>query len=158
MVNIIKQIFEFFRKKEFSEVDFNVLDTYSINFKEVSDEILHKIKSVIINFREANILNCHDSDLLKSNAFEFSNIDDLLLKVRDVISEDYRETYFEANQENWIFNYFLSDGGNLKKDALLINNTLSYPEHFNLGTVTYSVLAIKKYKGKYYFWNLLEKE
>lgn len=147
---------ELFRKKEYFPVDYNRLNSHSITFKEIGDDDLIKIRDVILNFSEAKSIDDKKSKLFETGALSFSNIENLMLTIKDTIIKDYRQTYFEALKENWDFNYFLSDSANIYNDVLLINNRLSYPEHFEKGVVMYSVLAIKKFKGKYYFWDLIE--
>lgn len=156
-INKLWDIFlEVFRKKEYFSIDYDSLNNYSIAFKEISNDDLIKIRNVILNFPEAEVLNDKKSKLFETDALSFSEIENLMIIIKDTISKDYKQTYFEALKHNWNFNYFVSNSFKIYDNVFLINNRLSYPKYMEKGTVMYSLLAIKKFKGKYYFWDLLE--
>jgi len=154
-MKFINRILEFFRKKDYYQVDFNDLNSYSIIFKEIEEKDLIKIKKVISEFPE--VKSIYDkSKFMEKDALIFSDLENLMLTIKETISNDYKETYFESLKENWAFNYFLSDSNDIYKNVILINNHLSYPKTLNKGSVIYPLAAIKKFRGKYYFWDLLE--
>lgn len=147
---------EIFRKKEYFEIDFNTLNNYSIVFREITENDLLKIKEVILKINDAEVIDDFKAELFSDKAIVFSNIDDLLNQIKNTVSEDFKDTFFEATSNNWTFSYFLTDSAKIYKDVIFVSNKLSYPEHVKKGDVIYSLLAIKKQKGNYFFWLLLE--
>ncbi len=154
---MFKKIKYFFRKKEYYATDYNSLNTYSIEFTEVNDVDLKNISDKILSFQESDSIENDKANLFVNEAIKFSTIENLMIDIKRIIEEDYRETYFEAKNENWIFNYFLSYPKMIYKDTLMISNRIQ-DVNGNIGDVIYPILAIRKYNGKYYLWNLLGKE
>ena len=158
-MKVIEWFLELFRKKEFYEVDSQSLkDEFSIVFKEVSSEDLAKIKEVVSTFRSAKKIEDIEAELYSNDAVVYSNMDDLILGVQEIIKVDYRDTYFESKKNGWNFEYYLNSSGGLYKDVLFISNSMTYPNDENYGNVIYQLLAIKKKSNNYYLWDLLDKE
>lgn len=157
-IKLIDSFLNLFRKKEFYEINYEKLNTYDITFNTVTNEYLDKIKTVLLNFKNANYLDDKKSKLFEKDSIRYIEIEDLLKKINETILEDYRKTYFEAIENNWEFSYFVSDSANLYKNIILICNKLSHAESsMNNGVVIYPLLAVKRFNGQYYFWGLLEK-
>ena len=103
------------------------------------------------------MINDRKSKLFESDALVFTSFKELEVAFRDCINQDFKDTYFEANKENWSFNYFLTNSNGIYENTLLIYNKIHH-NNDNLGDVMYPVLALKKYKKKLYLWNLLDNE
>ena len=155
-MNLIEKFLELFRKKEFYEIDYDKLNTFSVSFKEVTDGDLEKIKDIIIKFNDAKFIDDKKLNLVKDTALKISNIDDLMEHIKITILKDYRKTYFEATEKKWEFNYFLTNFEPIHKDSLFISCKLSSSVNTSKGDVMYSILALRKVKGYFYFWSLLE--
>lgn len=155
-INFFDSILEVFRKKEYYVVDYNELNTYSIEFKILDDLILSKIKDVIKNFQEARVLEDLSASLQLDEYIVYESIDSLLENIKRIISKDYSKTYFESIKNNWEFNYFLSYPSHSFSDVLFIYNRIRKNNEDEESSVFYSLLAIKKIKGKLYLWNLLD--
>ncbi len=147
---------ELFRKKEYFEIEYDDLNSFSIEFVQFSDEIGESIKNVILEFEEANVIDDSQAQLFKHSSTQYDNIESLLFEIKNITLEDYRDTYFESQGENWKFNYFITDSHGIYKEILFLSNRLTYPNNDELGDVIYPVLAIKKKDGVFYLWNLLE--
>lgn len=147
---------EVFRKKEYYQAEYEVLNNFGIEFTGFSEDIEQRLKKVILEFKDEKQVNDPDSNLYTDSSKKFESLDDLYDELKNITLQDYKETYFEARKENWDFNYFVTDSGKIYNDTLFISNKLSYPNDDSLGDVMYPVLAIKKCKGTFYIWNLLE--
>ena len=156
-MKIIEWFLELFRKKEFYQIDYNELNNFSVTFKEITDADLDKFRVIIIDFVEAEFIDDFKANLLEDVSLKFSDIDELMEKVKHTVIEDYQKTYFEANNNKWDFNYFVTNYEPMYQSSLFICNRLFYPSDNNRGEVMYPLLAVRKYCGKFYFWNLLEK-
>lgn len=158
-MKIAEWFLELFRKKEFYQVDIEKLKKeFSITFKEVSDDDLLEIKKVIIHFEDAKSTEDFKAQLYTKDSVFHENIDDLILEINQIIKVDYKETYFKSKEEGWDFQYFLNSSGGAYGNTLFISNSMTYPNDKNYGNVIYHLLAVKKKSGKYYLWDLLEKE
>lgn len=155
-MNFLKWFKEVFRKKEYYQAEYEVLNNFGIEFTGFSEDIEQKLKKVISEFKDAKQMNDSDSNLYVDSSKKFDSLDDLYDELRNITLQDYRETYFEAEKENWDFNYFVTDSHQIYSDTLFISNKLSYPNDSSLGDVMYPVLAIKKCEGIFYLWNLLD--
>ncbi len=149
---------EVFRKKEYYQAEYEVLNNFGIEFTGFSEDIEQKLKKVILEFKDAKQVNDPDTNLYVDSSKKFESLDDLYGELKNITLQDYRETYFEAQKENWDFNYFVTDSGKIYNDTLFISNKLSYLNDNSLGDVMYPVLAIKKCEGVFYIWNLLDKD
>ena len=154
-MNIFEKVLEFFRKKEYYIVDYENLNTFSISFKELNENDLHKIKKVLFELNESLIIDDISNKLYKKDALEFSNIDSLLNYIKETIFQDYRKTYFEANNNGWDFLYFVTDNQPIYKNSIFVSIKISSLNK-DIGEVIYPLLVVKKHKIKFYFWNLIE--
>lgn len=157
-MNIVNRFLELFRKKDFYVIDYNSLNNFSITFKEITDKDIDKLKHEIIKFKEASSIEEKKGNLFKDASIELQNIESLIEEVKNTITEDYRNTYFEAVQKKWDFNYFLTDYQQIYNNTLFICNRLKSSVDDSLGETMYPILAIRKFDKSYYFWNLLDKE
>ena len=158
-MKIIERFLELFRKKEFYELDNESLKyEFSIFFKEVSNEDLLRIKEVVKSFKVAKQIEDNKAELYIDDSVIYDDLDNLILRIREIIKSDYRDTYFKSIKNGWNFEYYLNSFGSLYKDVLFISNSMTYPNNENYGNVIYHLLAIKKKSNKYYLWDLIEKE
>ncbi len=156
ILNFFDSALDIFRKKEYYNIDYDSLNNYFVEFTELQEENLLKIQSIIEDFQEAEKLNDEKASLCESSSNIHSKIDELMIEIKKIIHEDYRETYFESSKENWNFNYFLTNSSMIYDDVLLISNRIQDKDE-QLGDMIYPILAIKKYMKKFYLWNLLDK-
>jgi len=159
-MKLIENFLDLFRKKEFYVLDYATLNTFSIFFKHLTDVEIYKIKNVLEELEDGKI-NGKINDIKKENlSIENSNIYsdvNLLLEgIKEIINQDYKQTYFEAVNNNWDFLYFLTNYKPVYNNSLAICNRLSYSLDKSKGDVIYPLLVIKRSKGLYYLWNLLE--
>ncbi len=151
-MNIIEKILEFFRKKEYHALEYEDLNTIPIDFNQLNENELQKIKKVLLELNESKIINDKKAKLYMKDALEFDSIDVLLENIKESILRDYRETYFEAINNNWDFIYFLTDYKPIYEDLIYVCNKINSSKSSNTGSVMYPLLAIKKFNGFYYFW------
>ena len=154
MLNKIKKLFG---KKEFYQTDYDSLSTYSIEFSQVKEIDLKKMSEIILDFNEGNSIENDKVSLSIDTVIKFSEINSLMKEVESIIKEDYRETYFEAKNENWNFNYFLSNPEMIYEETLMVSNRIQ-DANGNIGDVIYPLLAIRKYNNNFYLWNLLSRD
>jgi len=155
--NIVESFLELFRKKEYYSVDYEELNTYSLEFTILDDSFLPRIKEIILQFNEAKILEDKSAELILNESISYKKIDSLLHNIKEIVSKDYSKTYFESSKNNWDFNYFLSYPKNIHKDVLFISNRIKKSLIIEeQSSIIYPILAIKKKSGKYYLWNLLD--
>ena len=155
-MRLIEKFLDLFRKKEFYILDYKTLNTFSISFTHLTEIELYQIKTVLEELEDTNMNDIKKEKLLVEKSDTFSNIYSLLEGLKEVVSQDYKETYFEAVNNNWEYLYFLTNYKPIYKDSLTICNRLSYSLDKNKGDVIYPLLIIKKFEGLYYLWNLLE--
>lgn len=156
-MRLIEKVLDFFRKKEYYVLDYKVLNTFSISFRELTDIELDKIRILLEELKAKNVKDNKNEKLFLKEATTFLSVNLLLESIRKVVSQDYKKTYFEATSNNWDFLYFLTDYKPIYKDSLAICNKLSSSTDKNRGDIIYPILIIKKNKSNiYYLWNLLE--
>lgn len=155
IMDFFDDIIDIFRKKEYYVIDYDLLNNYSIEFKEIQEEDLKRIQSIILKFQEAEQIDDSKANLYKDKAHIYLDIKELIREIKRTVHQDYRKTYFEAAKENWDFNYFLTSSDMIYNDVLLISNRLQ-DKSGEIGEIMYPVLAIKKHSQKYYLWNLLD--
>lgn len=151
MKKLLDSFLEIFRKKEYYLTCNEILNAFGISFKVIDSQILQKIQEAILNLGEADAIYDSEFKAKKVRASEFQYIETALSEVKNIVNQDYRETYFEAINHNWEFTYYVSGSHAGTPNVIIINNELRKE-----GSVVYSILAIKKFRGKYYIWNFLE--
>lgn len=157
-MRLIEKILDLFRKKKFYVLDFTTLNTLNISFTSLSNLELKKIKSIVEHINDVELSNLYAEKLSSEKSKTFNNIEILMNVIKDVISEDYKQTYFDAINNNWDFEYFISDYKPVYKGSLAICNKLSHKFDKSRGDVIYPILIIKKYQKIYYLWDLLERD
>ncbi|WP_298143785.1 hypothetical protein [Flavobacterium sp.] len=155
-MKIIGWLLEFFRKKEYYQIDYRELNNLAIEFKEITNTDLGKIEKVITERKEANSISDLKAKLFERKATKFISMTDLMEAVNQTVIDDYRKTYFEAIENKWNFNYFVTTYNPLHKESMLICNRLFSAIDDDLGGVIYPLLAIRKYQGSFYLWNFVE--
>lgn len=94
-------------------------------FKEITNEDLSKIKEIILDLDDAEVLDDFKAGLFINKAIIFSDIDELLNQIRITVLKDFKETYFEASSNNWEFCYFLTNSAQIYKNVIFVSNKLS---------------------------------
>lgn len=142
---------EIFRKKEYYLTRNEILNAFGISFKVVDARILQKMEEAMLNLREADAIYDSEFKAKKVRASEFQDIVTALSEIKNIVNQDYRETYFEAINHNWEFTYYVSGSHAGTENVIIINNELRKES-----SVVYPLLAIKKFHGRYWIWNFLE--
>jgi hypothetical protein len=152
-MRLLNSIANFFYNRGFYSVNYDELNNFDINFKEITKFDLDRIKIEVLKLIECKSIQDKKARLIETQSLKYAYVDELMNDISKIISCDYKKTYFEAINNNWNFNYFLTDMSHIYKNALLINNRITAN---NNSEVIYSILVIKKFNGFYYLWNLLE--
>ena len=156
IMSLIQNIKSFFIKENYYVLeDFN-LDDEDVKFQYPDSEAILNIKKGLDVFiKPVNVIkDDKKTGLLVKNAFTFKGIDNTLIKLKEIILEDYADTKKEAEEQGWNFNYFICDTP-LVKNAALISVSITYKDSPQSGIV-YNAAAVKKSKDDYYVWNMLE--
>lgn len=148
-------VLELFRKKQYYIIEYDLLNDFDIEFREFSYSIFQRIKEILQKYNFAEKIDDKKNELFKEDSVEIVNIDDLNQIIKKIVSKDFKSTYFEAINEGWDFNYFLTSGGKIYKDTLLISNRITSKDR-KTGDVIYPIIAIKKYSKKFYLWDLTD--
>ncbi|MBE7641778.1 hypothetical protein GUB10_15700 [Salegentibacter sp. BLCTC] len=150
-MKIIEKIKELFRKKEYVEIQDFDLKKFDVRFKEIDDAKLIDISSFIRkHLKNSNNLEI-DNSLKKNESLEFKKFDNLILKIDQILKDDFEETYPESEKMNWNFCYFLEK----RNGYILINNALTRKDQ-TIGNAIYSLTIIRKFNDSYFLWELNE--
>jgi hypothetical protein len=150
-MNIIEKIKEFFRKKEYIEIKDFDLKKFDVRFKEIDEEKLIDISSYIRkHLNNSNNLKVEES-LNENESQEFKKFDNLILKIDQIIKDDFKDTFTQSEKMNWEFCYFLEN----KNGNIFINNSLTKGDQ-TIGNVIYSLAIIRKFNNSYFLWELNE--
>ncbi len=150
-MNIIEKIKEFFRKKEFLEIQDFDLKNFEVRFQNIDSEVLIDISAFIQTHLTNSKCLKPDNSLKKNESLKFREFNNLILKIDEILKEDFRETYSESEKLSWEFCYFIE----YKNGNILINNALTKTDQ-NFGTVIYSLAIIRKFDNFYFLWDLNE--
>ena len=150
-MNIIEKIKEFFRKKEYIEIKDFDLKKFDVRFKEIDEEKLIDISSYIkSHLKNSNNLKVREA-LNVNESQEFKKFNNLILKIDQIIKDDFKETFTQSEKMNWEFYYFLEN----KNGNIFINNSLTKRDQ-TIGNVIYSLAIIRKFNNSYFLWELNE--
>ncbi|HEX9980988.1 MAG TPA: hypothetical protein VGB50_10545 [Flavobacterium sp.] len=153
-MNLIQKIKSYFVKNEFgSWRNFNS-DGYDLKFKSIDDETLLDIGSYIKkNLEESEQIGNKRHRLKENFSIECPSLDELLPLLKEIIRNDYQETFVESLAYNWDFRYFVGEHS-MCRNTICISNVLS-GANGNSGNCIYPLASIRKYNNKYYCWNHL---
>ncbi|TQI71154.1 hypothetical protein JM79_2080 [Gramella sp. Hel_I_59] len=150
-MNIIEKIKEFFRKKEYIEIQDFDLKKYDVRFKEIDEEKLIDISSYIKkHLKNSNNLKV-DETLNENESQEFKKFDNLISKIDQILRDDFNETFSQSEKMSWEFCYFIEN----KNGYIFINNSLTKTDQ-TIGNVIYSLAIIRKFNNSYFLWDLNE--
>jgi len=150
-MNIIEKIKEFFRKKEYIEIQDFDLKKYDVRFKEIDEEKLIDISYYIKkHLKNSNNLKV-DESLNENESQEFKKFDNLISKIDQILRDDFSETFSQSEKMSWEFCYFIEN----KNGNIFINNLLTKRDQ-TIGNVIYSLALIRKFNNSYLLWELNE--
>ncbi len=150
-MNIIEKIKEFFRKKEYIEIQDFDLKKYDVRFKEIDEEKLIDISSYLKkHLKNSNNLKV-DGTLNENESQEFKKFDNLISKIDQILRDDFKETFSQSEKMSWEFCYFIEN----KNGNIFINNSLTKSDQ-TIGNVVYSLAIIRKFNNSYFLWELNE--
>ena len=151
-MTLIQKIKTFFIKNDFgSWKDFR-WDQFDFQFQKLNDETLLDIGNhVKFNLKPSRQIGNKRHRLPETAAIKCTNLDALLPLIKQVITEDYRETLAESLTYNWEFNYFLCEHPRCENTIRICNGLRSKDE--TPGNCIYPLITIRKFNGHYYCWN-----
>jgi hypothetical protein len=151
-MNLIFKIKSYFLKHDFHLwKDFSV-DRYPLHFHYLTNEALLDL---------GNFLKYHLNDtpdpfdtkfrLRQKNATVCDSLDDLLPLISKAVTFDYSQTLEQSKAHHWDFCYFINEHS-ASANTVCISNGLTSNEGL-LKNCIYTIVSVRKSKGKYYFWN-----
>ncbi|PKD18034.1 hypothetical protein APR41_18145 [Salegentibacter salinarum] len=158
-MNLREWFLEFFREKEYYSINKESFkNELSNTFKVITNHDLVQIKKVITSWEDVVKIEDLSKGLLLQDSEIFYDIDNLISRVKEIISEDYKDSYFRSQKEKWDFQYSFNSLNDHYKGTLFISNSMTYPNDQNFGDVIYHLLAIRKKDNIFYLWDLLDKD
>jgi hypothetical protein len=153
-MTLIQKIKSYFKKYEFYSWKEFSWDDYNLKFRDLTDEMLLDIGSYIKhNLPESSQIGNDRHRLHEQKGIECKSLDELLPLIREIIAADFNQTSRESVENNWEFQYFLSQH-KICKNTICISNGLRAKDGIN-GNCIYPLASVRKHKNSYFCWNHL---
>ena len=144
-MNIFNRIRFFFFPSEYYSAEHLNFKNPSLEFEQLGEETILSIKDYLKQYL-FEVEKIATKSLKSKNAFEFENIDALVLFVIKALEFDQKE----MQTENWKFKYFINHYF-LDNKTICIYNKFTNPET-EVGNMVITLISVRMFNAKYYCW------